>query len=178
MFLIEKLVKSAKEGDKAAMDDIIRKFKYFIIKQATRYRIPSYDFEDMMQHGNLSVIKAVKYYKTGDKKFTSYCTRSVINNFNALLKSQIKHAREVANEDLLSIQINDFKLEEEFISLEDCKRVVQALKTLELCEQKIIKEIYFNYKSSKEVAIELDIKYSKVTQIKKIALIKLKKHLE
>ena len=95
MFIIEKLVKRAKNGDRAAMDEIIEKFRYFVIKQSGKYKIPSYDFEDLVQHGYLSIIKAVKLYKPGRSSFTTYCTNAVINNFNALLRGQIKHFRGV-----------------------------------------------------------------------------------
>lgn len=175
VFLIENLVKSAKDGNEASINEIINKFKYFIIKQANRYRIPSYDFEDLIQYGNLSVIKAVKQYRYGKESFTTYCTRSVINNFNALLKSQIKHYREVQNENILNLQVYDFKFEEEFIRTEDAK---EALNILEEDEKKIIKDIYFSDKTLKESALESNMKYRKAFDIKKHALIKLKKYLE
>jgi RNA polymerase sporulation-specific sigma factor len=160
------------------MEDIINKFKFFIIKQANKYRIPSYDFQDLIQYGNLSVIKAVKFYEIGNKNFTTYCTCSVINNFNALLKSQIKHNREIKNEDILMLQVYDFQLEDEFINNQLGKDVVKAFNLLEQDERKIITEVYFNDKTLKQTALEGNINYSKAYKIKKNALNKLKKYLE
>jgi RNA polymerase sigma factor (sigma-70 family) len=175
---IEELVRAAKTGDKAAMEHVVTSFKFFIIKQASKYRIPSYDFEDLIQYGNLSVIKAVKHYKIHNKKFTSYCVHSVINNYNALLKSQIKHYKELQNEDVLNLQTNDFNLEDAFICTESKKEIVQALNKLKLSEKTIINKMYFNDKTLKDIALEGNMKYSTAYSVKKSALNKLKKYLE
>ncbi|MCD3218208.1 sigma-70 family RNA polymerase sigma factor, partial [Clostridium botulinum C] len=55
---MENIIKRAKEGDRASIISIIEKYKPFIFKIAHKYNIPGYDFEDLVQHGYLSVIKA------------------------------------------------------------------------------------------------------------------------
>ncbi len=177
MFIIEELVKRAKDGDKAAVDEIIEKFKYFIIKQAAKYSVPSYDFEDLVQHGYLSIIKAVHLYKIGRGSFTTYCTNAVINNFNALLKGQIKHYREIQDEDIINSELYEFTLEEEFIAYEETKRVKNALDKLQDTEKNIITSVYIKDKTLKEAAVHFDITYKKAIKLRKEALRKLRKYL-
>lgn len=171
---MEKLIKKAKAGDADAMEQIINKFNYFVIKYAAKYKIPSYDLDDLVQHGFLSIIKAVYNYKPDSNNFTTYCNNSIINNFNALLKAQIKHYREVQNEDILDMQPYDFTLEDEVIAFDEAKKVVQAFNKLDETSKKIIKGVYFEDKSLKEVAATYDINYRKAIAIKKASLKKLK----
>ncbi|MCB2357017.1 helix-turn-helix domain-containing protein [Clostridium estertheticum] len=62
VFILETLVEKAKNGDRKSLMVIIEKYKFLIIKLASTYHIPSYEFEDLVQQGYLSVIKAVKIY--------------------------------------------------------------------------------------------------------------------
>ncbi|WP_049781926.1 sigma-70 family RNA polymerase sigma factor [Clostridium ljungdahlii] len=160
------------------MDSIIAKFTCFIIKKAYKYNIPSYDFDDLVQHGYLSVIKAVKLYKIGKGSFTTYCTNSIVNNFNALLKGQIKHFREVQDEGVLSIQPYDFTLEDEVIAFDQAEKIKLALCKLQDIEIKVIKSVYMEGRTLKETAEMLNIKYRHAIEIKKSALNKLKKYLK
>ncbi|WP_366927959.1 hypothetical protein [Clostridium sp.] len=48
---MEKLVEKAKNKEDRATEEIIEKFKYLIFKEASRYYIPGYDLEDLIQHG-------------------------------------------------------------------------------------------------------------------------------
>ena len=70
---MEKLVQKAKAKEASATEEIIDKFKYLIFKEASRYYIPGYDLEDLIQHGYLSVIKAIAMYKLGSNSFNGYC---------------------------------------------------------------------------------------------------------
>ncbi|WP_065079111.1 RNA polymerase sigma factor, partial [Clostridium ragsdalei] len=137
-----------------------------------------YDFDDLVQHGYLSVIKAVKLYKIGKGSFTTYCTNSIVNNFNALLKGQIKHFREVQDEGVLSIQPYDFTLEDEVIAFDQAEKIKLALCNLQDIEIKIIKSVYMEGRTLKETAEILNIKYRHAIEIKKAALNKLKKYLK
>lgn len=175
---MEELVKRAKSGDKSAAGEIIKKFNYFVIKQAGKYQIPSYSFEDLVQHGYLSVIKSIHLYKEGKSSFTTYCTNAVVNNFNTLLKGQIKHYREIQDEGVLNSQVYDFSLEDEIIAYEETEKISQAIEMLEGEEQRVIKRIYIEDKTLKAVAKELNICYRKAIYVKKDAFEKLKKYLE
>lgn len=178
MFIIEELLKSARSGDEKSINEIIKKFTYFIIKKLSKYKIPSYDFEDLVQHGYLSVIKAVKLYKIGSGSFTTYCTNSIVNNFNALLKGQIKHYREIQDDGILSIQPYDFTLEDEIIAYDEIEKINREVDKLSDIEKKIIKSVYIDRITLKKTAEMLNINYRKAIEIKKESLNKLKKYLK
>jgi len=106
---MEKLVEKAKNKESGATQAITEKFKYLIFKEASRYHIPGYDTEDLIQHGYLSVIKAIALYKLGSNSFNGYCINAIRMNFKALLKGEIKHFREVPNSNMI-----DFDAEEHY----------------------------------------------------------------
>ena len=174
---MEELVKRAKNDDRAAMDEILEKFKYFIYKQAGKYIIPSYDYEDLVQHGYLSIIKAVHLYNLDKKCFTTYCTNAVINNYNALLKGKIKHYREIQDENILDMQVYDFTLEDEVIAYEQTKKLQVALDNLPELERRIIYGVYIEGMNLKEVAADCDVNYRKAIDLRKKSLVKLKGYL-
>lgn len=174
---MEKLVKKAKEGDSNSMTIILNKFNYFIIKHAKKYIVPSHDFEDLIQHSFLSIIKAVNLYKLGSNNFTTYCNNAIINNLKALLKGHIKHYREVQDDGILSIQTYDFTLEDEVIAHEETRQAIKLLKTLSEEEQNIIFGVFLQNKTLKEVAATYDINYRRAVEIKRKALIKLRNAL-
>lgn len=60
---MEQLVKRAKIKEIGATEEIIENFKYLIFKESLRYHIPNYDIPDLIQHGYLSVIKAIAMYR-------------------------------------------------------------------------------------------------------------------
>ncbi|MBZ9609322.1 sigma-70 family RNA polymerase sigma factor [Clostridium estertheticum] len=116
---MEKLVEKAKTKESGATEAIIEKFKYLIFKEASRYHIPGYELEDLVQHGYLSVIKAIDMYKLGSNSFNGYCINSIRMNFKALLKGQIKHFREIPNNEMLDFDTAghyEFTLEDEVIA--------------------------------------------------------------
>lgn len=177
VFIIEELVKRAKNEDRVAVEEIIGKFKYFVIKQASKYSIPSYDFEDLVQHGYLSIIKSIHLYNTGRGSFTTYCTNAVINNFKALLKRQIKHYREIQDENAINLETYDFTLENEVIAYEEVAKVKKALDNLQGTEKRIIESVYIKGTTLKKAAADCGINYRKAIKVRREALRKLRNYL-
>lgn len=177
-FIMEDLVRKAKEGDKFAMEELLNRFKFFIYKQAGKFSIPSYDFDDLVQHGYLSVINAVKLYNPEKNSFTTYCTNGIINNFNALLKGKIKHFREVQDEGILNSKVCEFTLEDEIIAYEETLNLKKAMVKLNYQEQNILNLVYVKGLTLKEAAALCDVKYRVAIEIRKIALGKLKQFLK
>ncbi|HEY8890479.1 MAG TPA: sigma-70 family RNA polymerase sigma factor [Clostridium sp.] len=174
---MEKLVEKAKTKDNGAMGEIIEKFKYLIIKEASRYHIPGYELEDLIQHGYLSVVKAIAMYKLGSNSFNGYCINAIRLNFKALLKGEIKHFREVPNNDMLDFDTAgnyEFTLEDEVIAYAEVKKLNVALDTLDPLERTIIDGFYVLGKPLSEVACDSDKSYYQLLRIKKKALEKLK----
>ncbi len=174
---MEKLVEKAKAKDSGATEEIIEKFKYLIFKEASRYHIKDYELEDLVQHGYLSVIKAIAMYKLGSNSFYGYCINSIRMNFKALLKGQIKHFREVPNNEMLDFDTAgdyEFTLEDEVIAYTEVKKLYASLDTLEPFEREVIERYYLLDQSLGEIACDSDKSYHQFARIKKKALEKLR----
>ena len=174
---MENLVAKAKNKEGNATEEIIEKFKYLIFKEASKYHIPGYELEDLVQHGYLSVIKAIAMYKLGSNSFYGYCITAIIMNFKALLKGEIKHFREVSSNEMLDFDTAgnyEFTLEDEVIAHEEVKKLYSALDKLEPLEREIIERYYILEHSLGEIACDGDKSYYQFARLKKKALKKLK----
>ena len=174
---MEKLIEKAKNKDEIATSEIIERFKYLILKEASKYYISGYEFEDLVQHGYLSVIKAISMYKLGSNSFNGYCINAIKLNFKALLKGEIKHFREVPSDEMLDFDTAgnyEFTLEDEVIAHEEVKKLYAALDKLEPLEREIIERYYILDQSLEEIACDSDKSYYQFARLKKKALEKLK----
>jgi RNA polymerase sporulation-specific sigma factor len=174
---MEKLVEKAKTKEGAAIEEIIEKFKFLVFKEASRYHVPGYELEDLVQHGYLSIIKAIAMYKLGSNSFNGYCINAIRMNFRALLKGEIKHFREVSNNEMLDFDtVEDYKftLEDEVIAYDEVKKLYVALDTLEPLEREILERHYILGVSLGEIACDRDKSYHQFIRIKKRALEKLR----
>jgi RNA polymerase sigma factor (sigma-70 family) len=176
VFIIEDLVKKAKEGDAAALGEIMDKYKYLIMKEAAKYHICSYEFEDLVQHGYLSVIKAVHQYRIGSNSFHGYLISAIKNNYKALLKGKIKHLREIPDNTLLDLNTNNYELtiEDQIIAYQEVEKLYKALDKLQPQEKEIVERFYIIEDSLKEIACDCNIKYYTAVKMKEAALKKLR----
>ncbi|NFD04983.1 sigma-70 family RNA polymerase sigma factor [Clostridium botulinum] len=147
---MHQLIKKYREGDNRALQKIIDNFTPLILKEASKYKIKCYDYEDLAQHGYLSVIKAANMYKGEDKNFKFYCIKSIKQNYKSLLKGEIKHHREIPNDK--DIYPYEFTLEDEILAYEKTKEVYKALDDLTKEERNIIEGFYFKDKTIKNIA--------------------------
>ena len=165
------LIKKYREGDNRALQKIIDNFIPLILKEASKYKIKCYDYEDLVQHGYLSVIKAANMYKGEDKNFKFYCIKAIKQNYKALLKGEIKHHREIPED--RDIYPYEFTLEDEILAYEKTKEVYNALDSLTKNERNIIEGFYFKDKTIKNIAEDNNrsynsIRYEKNKIIKKL----------
>jgi RNA polymerase sporulation-specific sigma factor len=177
---VEKLVEKAKSKDEVATGEIIEKFKYLILKEASRYHVPGYELEDLVQHGYLSVIRAIAMYKLGSNSFYGYCISAIKMNFKALLKGEIKHFREVPNNEMLDFDTAgdyEFTLEDEVIAYDEMKKLYVAIDNLEPLERKLIERYYFKNQTLGEIACDGDMSYHQIVRMKKGVLSKLREGL-
>jgi RNA polymerase sporulation-specific sigma factor len=174
---LEKLVERAKNKDEVATGEIIERFKYLILKEASKYYVPGYELEDLAQHGYLSVIKAISMYKLGSNSFNGYCINAIKMNFRALLKGEIKHFREVPSDEMTCFNNAidyEFTLEDEVIAYCEVKKLYEAIDKLEPEEKAIIERFYFLDQSLVEIACEGDKSYHQFARAKKKVLEKLR----
>lgn len=169
--LMHQLIKKYREGDNRALQKIIDNFIPLILKEASKYKIKCYDYEDLVQHGYLSVIKAANMYKGEDKNFKFYCIKAIKQNYKALLKDEIKHHREIPEDK--DIYTYEFTLEDEILAYEKIKEVYKVLDSLTKEERNIIEGFYFKDKTIKSIAKQNNksynnIRYQKDKVIKKL----------
>lgn len=175
---MEELIKKAKKGDNEAIVSIIAKYKYLILKKASYYHIPGYDYEDLVQHGYLSIIKAIHMYKLGRNSYNGYFINSINKNFAALLKGQIKHFREIPDENILNKdKTYDFTIEDELIAYEEIKKLYKAIDKLDPIEKEILNRHYIDKESFREIACDIDKPYNRVTYLRSRAIKKLRKEM-
>ena len=130
-----------------------------------------------MQHGYLSVIKAISMYTLGSNSFNGYCINAIKLNFKALLKGEIKHFREVPDNEALDIcseENYEFTLEDEVIAYEEAKKLYVALYKLEPVYREVIEKYYILNQSLSEIACDYDKNYEQIVTLKRKALKKLK----
>ncbi|EPY2272857.1 sigma-70 family RNA polymerase sigma factor [Clostridium sporogenes] len=174
-----KLLEKYKKGDTEVLNKIIAYFTPIILKEASKWRISCYEYEDLVQHGYLSVIKAVNMFKGEESKFIPYCIKTIKTNYKALLKGEIKHHREIPDEDILNKGNKYlFTIEDEIIAHENIKELYKALDKLTPEEKEVINGFYIKNDSLQEVAESTNKTYNSVRYIKNKAIKKLQKILE
>lgn len=171
------MLPKAKKGDSIAIEEIIKNFIPLILKESSRYIIKCYDYEDLVQHGYLSVIKAVKMFKGEDKFFTPYCIRAIQLNYKALLKKEIKHHREIPDEFMQINKEYEFTIEDEILAFERTKELYEAMDKLTEEEKRVISSFYIDKISLSEIAATSDKTYNNVRYLKDRAVRKLQKLL-
>ncbi|MBN3407959.1 RNA polymerase subunit sigma [Clostridium botulinum] len=173
---MHKLIKKYREGDNRALQKIIDNFIPLILKEASKYKIKCYDYEDLVQHGYLSVIKAANMYKGEDKNFKFYCIKAIKQNYKALLKGEIKHHREIPEDK--DIYSYEFTVEDEILAYEKIKEVYKALDVLTNEERNIIECFYFKDKTIKSIAEQNNKSYNNIRYQKDKIIKKLQNSLE
>ncbi|EJO5348253.1 sigma-70 family RNA polymerase sigma factor [Clostridium botulinum] len=174
-----KLLEEYRKGDIEALNKIIENFNPLILKEALKWKIQCYDYEDLVQHGYLSVIKAANMFKGEEGKFVPYCINAIKTNYKALLKGEIKHHREIPDENILN-KGNEymFTIEDEIIAYEKTKEIYKALDKLTEEEKQIINDFYIKNNSLNKVAKDTNKTYNSVRYTKDKAVKKLEKILE
>ncbi|ENK1242103.1 sigma-70 family RNA polymerase sigma factor [Clostridium sp. FAM 1755] len=174
-----KLFEKYKNGDSEALGKIIAYFVPIILKEASKWKISCYEYEDLVQHGYLSVIRAVNMFKGEESKFIPYCIKTIKTNYKALLKGEIKHHREIPFENILD-KSNEylFTIEDEIIAYENIKELYKALDKLTPEEREVIDSFYIKNNTLKEIANSKNKSYNSVRYIKNKAIKKLQNMLE
>lgn len=172
---ILELVKRAKEGEEQATQALIEQYKPYIIKECSRFSIPSYDFEDLVQYSYLSILRAIKSYNFGKVHFTSYVMTAITNNLGDLLRKSVKIYREMQEEDGFSFDYEDnsCNVEKSIIDSEDMSDLKKALNILGKDEQVIIHDYYVKRMPLLAIAEENGYSYGGITKKKKRILKKL-----
>lgn len=183
---IKDMILKAKSGDKALMEEIVRKFMPFVIKTARGIYIRGQEMSDLVQIGRVSIIKAVKMYDIDKGNgFTSYVTNAIKRNFYTLIRDNVKKSSYCSlnslNEEgfeLIDILVSGENIEEDFCEQEEKIELRKALNRLSEKEKEIIHWFYFENKTLQQYAELKAIGYRTAVERKKRALIKLRTFMQ
>jgi RNA polymerase sigma factor (sigma-70 family) len=182
---LENLVIRAKNGDKCAYEEIFNRFKNFIYKTCIGIYINGCEMEDLLQLGNITLIKAIeKYDSTRNKNFTAYATCAIRNNYFYEIRQKSKFHAECSfnKETEAGLEILDNlpskeNIEKDFLLKEDIAALKAAVSTLPQQERDLIEYIYFNDGRLTDFAKSNDIKYVTCSKLKERVIKKLRKML-
>lgn len=182
---IENLVKEAKLGNSNDKEELVNRFKPFIVKRAQGVFIKNYDMEDLIQIGVMSILRAIESYKLERKNFVSYVTYAITNNFNYEIRKRNKDRFESSLNketdeglEILDLVSDEGNIEENYINKEMRDKLLKSINMLSLEEKSLIQMVYFEKIKIKDYAESKGIKYGTVMKRKRVVMEKLRMHLE
>jgi len=179
---LDELVAKGKEGDIVAIEELLNNYKYFIIKYASKVYINGYEMDDLIQIGNMSVMKSIGKYTPGKGNFTAYVTFAIKNNFNYLIRQR---ARENFTQSLETpvasgLEIKDLlpdetSIEDDYVTKESYEILRNEVGNLSEKLRDVIEFVYLdNLGNLTTYAKTKNIKYTTAMKRKNLALDKLK----
>lgn len=179
---MKNLIIKAKQGDKNALEEILKTYKPLINNAAMRFYIYGYEDEDIKQLAILAIIKAVdKFDVTLSDLFPSYVKEAVRNT----IYKEIDKATKVYFKDKISREIATFidvkeivdeneNIQEDYIKKEGKKDLEKAISLLEEEERNLLRELYIERKTLKYYSEENKLEYYKARYFKEKVIKKLK----
>ncbi|MFR1707995.1 MAG: sigma-70 family RNA polymerase sigma factor [Clostridium sp.] len=182
---LDELVIKAKNKDEGAMEKLLNKYKYFIIKYSSMVYINGYEMDDLIQMANITIMRSVEKYTPGNGNFTSYVTLAIRNNFNYLIRQKAKEnfTETLEAQTPLGLRLedtlkDDASIEDEYVKEEIAKILRQEVDKLEDKLRDIITFIYLDCKGNLKTYSQLrNLQYSAAAKRKTLAFKKLRSKL-
>ncbi|GAA0767952.1 hypothetical protein GCM10008908_07610 [Clostridium subterminale] len=182
---LENLILKAKNKDQSAMEELLNEYKYLIIKQASKVHVRGYEMEDLIQIGNITIIRCLEKYIQGKGNFTAYISYAIKNNFNYLIRQRAKdnevqtiEAPVSTNLRIEDTLIADASTEDNFIEKEMYKLIKKEVDNLQENLRDLITFIYINCEGNlKEYSISRSLNYSTAAKRRTLAFKKLRSKL-
>ncbi len=186
------LVKRIRQGDDSALSRLTRAHLKFVVSVATQYRGLGLDLFDLINEGNMGLIRAARKYDP-DKgvQFISYAVWWIRQSIGDALSAAQKE-RDLATASLNDARGNDRSTLADYIADEEAEqadsrvispihqdRIQRAMQDLLPREREVIARSFgFNGspKTMAEIGEEMGLSRNRVRQIRKNAFKKLKKH--
>lgn len=179
------ILEKAKNGDQNSIEYVIKKYEPLVKSRASKYFIKGYEHDDLVQEGNLTILKAIKKFDAKMKSnFTSYCDMALRNNFSYMLREMMKKDFEVSLEskseefDLLEVLTDGISIESLFFENIQKKELLIVLNKLSEENKKLI---YFLYGEEKNTLSswckENNMEYFKARRKKDKILAEIKRNL-
>lgn len=84
----EELVKEAQNGDSLSQEELLRRYKYMVVKSTRPYYIVGAEQDDLIQEGMLGLYRAILNYDiSGGAKFITYAYQCVKSSIVDAVKS-------------------------------------------------------------------------------------------
>ncbi|MCR4715584.1 MAG: sigma-70 family RNA polymerase sigma factor [Lachnospiraceae bacterium] len=170
-----KLLRASREGDSAAVDEMLNKYRGMVIKESRKFYLFGADNEDLIQEGMIALHKAISSYKEElGIDFPVYATRCIRNQLNdawradrreknAVLNNAVsidpsleKDREERNNDSLLNyIASSDVSPEAWVIGQEGADMIWKYIRQHLSKYERTVLEEYLGGKKCEEIAIEL-----------------------
>ena len=154
----EQLVDIYHDGDEYAFDVIYSRYKSVIEYHANNFFLQGGNRDDLLQEGNIGLVKAVNAYKRGNASFKTFASTCIKNNILSEVSKDSKKANYPLNE---SVPLENIESEnisgpdplthviEEENSEEGIKRVRAVLSDFEI---KVVEYVLKGYSKNAEIA--------------------------
>lgn len=181
---IEKCVIRAKAGSQEDLLKLLEQFKHFIYKTASSFNIRNYDIDDLVQLGNIAVMKAVLKYKVGSHTFSSYVFNSIKNELKYAVRVNAKANKDLSinmpvdasegyDTEFVDCLESPDNIEEDLVKAENIKELREAIELLSEEEKQLINAIYYNGSELKKYAESKNLSYQQALRRKRKVLNKL-----
>lgn len=179
------LILKAKQGDKEAMEKILKEFEPLVYKTSISYYIYGYESEDIRQIARLTIIKAIDKFNVDlSNSFPAYVQKSIKNQMNKEIEKASKryYENKLNNSIANSIQIKeiideDINISEDYIKKELNNNLFKAIEQLNSEEKALLNSIYVEGNTLKAYAENLKLEYYKVRYMRDKVMEKLKQQL-
>lgn len=182
---LESLIVLGKQGDKKAVEEILKLYERLIKKCSRSYYIRGNDEEDLEQIATLAIIKAIdKFDFTNGANFTGFAEIIIRNAFKTILNrkenTMIYPSLESVNEEGVELKEmfpDDFDLEGMYVDNEVKGRLRQVLEELEPEERKLLLICFRQHGGLREYSEMMDIPYHTCRRKRDSLVNKIKKKL-
>lgn len=184
---VEDLVCRAQQGDKVAFQEVVERYKPYVIKNAQKYYIYGMEMEDFISEGYVSIASAIrKYDKSKNSSFTPYVNRAIQCNFYNIVRKNCRYNNNVSMQLPLSENMNledvfedQFNIEDDYTHKEDLSLLKEVMDKLSSEE---IDDIYCFFNTDgitfKQIAEDRKIGYSALIKQKNDLFLKVKRLFE
>lgn len=182
---LDKLVQSAKGGDKSSKEEIIKCLNPLIYTSIKRYYNKGSDYEDLMQQGRLLVLECIENHDNSKGAYFLGYVKLMLKYLylNKHKEKKVNSLNESIGKDgedelIDLLESKELGLLDQYLGVEESLELRQALSSLTDRQREVIIYFYIENLSIPEISKKLNITYRTVINTKTNALVKLRKFLE
>lgn len=156
----EQLAALCQSGDKAAWEEMYKRYKPHVLKTARRFFLSGGETEDLVQEGMFALYSAVNGFRHDGASFSAYADRCIKNRIVDAVKKSVGAKHSALNNFLPILEMGEKwatdSPEDEVIMLEDKRELLLKMsKSLSALEFKAL-EMYIEGMTMTEISSALD----------------------